>query len=184
MSSTPGDPPRLLELDKLTELLARLGLRPHFDRHQVSSPAHLVASLAHGLVGAAERHAVVAEAVLGAGPEENGRLTGNALVGGASELEALGQLQWRITRTTQALQQLDLKGSQGGPDPLGRSILLTCGALSGLLAAATVMREAGRGPQDTQAAARCVRGAIAALDQAAADVRRQRMLADLLQMVD
>jgi hypothetical protein len=54
-------------------------------------------------------------------------------VGGASELEALGQLPWRITRTTQALQQLDLKGSHGGPDPLGRSILLTWGAGPGAL---------------------------------------------------
>ncbi len=42
----------------------------------------------------------------------------------------------------------------------------------------------GRGPQDTAAAARCVRGLISALDEAAKDVRRQRVLADLLQMVE
>lgn len=166
-------------------MLARLGLHARFSRDQASSPAHLVAGMAHGLVGAAERHAVVAEAVLGAGPDENGQLTGNAFVGaGAGELEVLSQLQWRITRTMQALQQLDLKGSHGGPDPLGRSILLTCGALSGLLAAATIMRNPGRGPHDAKAAARCVRGAIAALDEAAKDVRRQQALADLLQMVE
>lgn len=187
MSSTPAEPPRPLDLDELVDVLARLGLRPHFDRDRITSPGHLVAALAHGLVGAAERHALVAEAAAGAGPEENGRLTGNAFLadgGPATELEALGQLQWRITRTTQALQQLNLKGSNGGPDPLARAMLLTCGALSGLLATAATMRNMSRGVDDTKAAAHCVRGAIAALDQAAADVRRQRVLADLLQMVD
>ncbi|MCA1677525.1 MAG: hypothetical protein LC777_00550, partial [Actinobacteria bacterium] len=55
--------------------------------------------------------------------------------------EVLALLEWRITRTTQALQLLDLSGPRGDVDPLARTILLTT-ALSGLLAAAVTMRNA------------------------------------------
>jgi len=88
-----------------------------------------------------------------------------------------------MTRTTQALQQL-LDGPGGGPDPLGRTILLTAAALSGLLAAAATMRNPLRGDGDTAAAAYGVRQAVTALDQAAKDARGQQVLADLLALAE
>jgi hypothetical protein len=77
-----------------------------------------------------------------------------------------------------------LEGPTGGPDPLGRTILLVAAALSGLLSAATTLRNPLRGDGDTATAAHAVRRAIAALEQATKDAQGQRVLADLLSMTD
>ncbi len=101
-----------------------------------------------------------------------------------SDLEVLALLEWRITRTTQALQLLDLSGPGGDVDPLARTILLTTAALSGLLAAAVTMRNAHRPATATRDSARALRAAVKALDEAAADVRRHDVTAQLLELTD
>ena len=68
--------------------------------------------LAYSAVGAAERNALATEQHAradGAGPAEFGEQVGPVLDGAAcrSDLEVLALLEWRITRTTQALQLLD-----------------------------------------------------------------------------
>lgn len=76
--------------------------------------------------------------------------------------------EWRATRTTQAVQKLDLTGPNGrAPEPLLHSILLTSAALGGLLAAAVAMRKA-----------------IQALDQAAEDAHQHELTAQLLDLTD
>jgi hypothetical protein len=178
-----------LELDDLKELLTTLGARVEVDPRS-GPPTRLVMHLALGLVGAAEQHAVAAEMAAreaGASIDEIGHATADVYAGAAcqSDLDALALIGWRMTRTTQALQQLNLlDGPCGGPDPLGRTILLTAGALSALVGAAATMRNVHRGDGDTQAAALGVRRAITALDEAAKAARAQRVIADLLALVD
>jgi len=109
----------------------------------------LALELAYSVVGAAERNAISTEQharARGAGVDELGDDVGSILDGAAchSDLDALALLQWRITRTTQAIGLLDLTGPRGTPEPLLRSILLTTAALSGLLAATVTMRNMHR----------------------------------------
>ena len=120
------------------------------------------------------------------GPAEFAEQVGAVLDGAAcrSDLEVLALLEWRITRTTQALQLLDLSGPGGDVDPLARTILLTTAALSGLLAAAVTMRNAHRPATATRESARALRAAVKALDEAAADVRRHDVTAQLLELTD
>ena len=69
-------------------------------------------------------------------------------------------------------------------DPLARTILLTTAALSGLLAAAVTMRNAHHPATATRDSARALRAAVNALDEAAADVRRHDVTAQLLELTD
>jgi hypothetical protein len=186
-----SDRPSLpLDANGLLGLLHALGVEVDIDATRARRPEQLVLKLAYGLVGAAERHAIIADETAraaGLSMAELGEAAGDLYAGAAchTELDALSLVQWRLTRTTQALQQRQLlEGPAGGPDPLGRTILLVAAALSGLLAAAVTMRNPLRGEGDTAATAHAVRQAIAALDQAAQDARGQRVLADLLTLTD
>ncbi len=146
-------------------------------------------TLAYSTIGAAERNALSTEQharAAGAGPAEFAQAVGAVLDGAAchSDLEVLALLEWRITRTTQAIQLLDLSGPHGAPEPLMRSILLTSAALGGLLAAAVTMRNPHRPDGETSGAARALRGAIIALDEAARDIRQHDVTAQLLDVTD
>jgi len=186
----PDSPPLPLDADGLRDLLRTLGVQVNIDAAAVRRPEQLVLKLAYGLLGATERHAIIADETAraaGVSIDEIGEAAGDIYAGAAchNDLDALGLVQWRMTRTTQALQQLKLlDGPAGGPDPLGRTILLTAAALSGLLSAAATRRNPLRGDGDTAAAAHCVRQAIRALDQAAKDAKSQQVLADLLTLTD
>jgi hypothetical protein len=161
----------------LLDVLRTLGVHVEIDTTQVRRPEQLVLKLAYGLVGAAERHAIIGDETARAAElsmGEIGEAAGDVYAGAAchTALDALGLVQWRVTRTTQALQRLRLlDGPTGGPDLLGRTILLVAAALSGLLSAAATMRNPRRGDGDTAEAALAVRQAIAALDQAAKDAQ-------------
>jgi len=74
-----------------------------------------------------------------------------------SDLEVLALSEWRITRTTQALQLLDLSGPHGDVDPLAQTVLLATAALSGVLAAAVTMRNPDRSTTATRDSARALR---------------------------
>jgi hypothetical protein len=114
--------PRPLDLADLTGVLNILGARVEVDP-QAGPTTTLVMHPAHGLVGAAEQHAITSEMAAreaGAGVEDVGRAAGDVFAGAAcqSDLDALALIQWRMTRTTQALQQQHLlDGPTGGPDP-------------------------------------------------------------------
>lgn len=166
----PDRPPLPLDPAALRDVLRTLGVQVDINAAAVRRPEQVVLKLAYGLLGATERHAIIAD--------ETARAAG-------ASIDALGLVQWRMTRTTQALQQLELlDGPAGGPDPLGRTILLVAAALSGLLSAAATMRNPLRGDGDTAVAAHAVRQAIRALDQAAKDAKGQQVLADLLTLTD
>ena len=146
-------------------------------------------ALAYSTIGAAERNALSTEQharAAGAGPAEFAQEIGAVLDGAAcrNDLEVLALLEWRITRTTQAIQLLDLTGPHGSPEPLMRSIVLTSAALAGLLAAAVTMRNPHRPDGETSGAARALRGAIKALDEAARDIRQHDVTAQLLDLTD
>jgi hypothetical protein len=79
---------------------------------------------------------------------------------------------------------VDTTGPGGRTDPLARTILLTAAALSGLLSAATTMRDMNRADGETQWAARGVRSAVQALEEATDAARGNRFVADLLEMTD
>jgi hypothetical protein len=64
------------------------------------------------------------------------------------------------------------------------SILLTSAALGGLLAAAVTMRNPHRPDGETRDAARALRKAIQALDQAAKDANQHELTAQLLDLAD
>ena len=64
------------------------------------------------------------------------------------------------------------------------SILLTSAALGGLLAATVTMRNPHRSDGETQDAARALRKAIQALDQAAKDAHQHELTAQLLDLTD
>ncbi len=186
----PDRPPLPLDADALRDVLRALGVQVDVDATATRRPEQLVLKLAYGLIGAAERHAIIADETAraaGVRIDEIGEASGDVYAGAAchNDLDALGLVQWRMTRTTQALQQLQLlDGPAGGPDPLGRTILLTAAALSGLLSAAATMRNPLRGDGDTAAAAHGVRQAITALDHAAKDARSQQVVADLLALAE
>jgi len=166
----PDRPPLPLDPDALRDVLRTLDVQVNIDTAAVRRPEQLVLKLAYSLLEATERHAIIADETArtaGVSIEEIGEAAGDVYAGAAchNSLDALGLVQWRMTRTTQALQQLKLlEGPAGGPDPLGRTILLTAAALSGLLSAAATMRNPLRGDGDTAAAAHAVRQAIRALD--------------------
>jgi hypothetical protein len=63
-------------------------------------------------------------------------------------------------------------------------ILLTSAALGGLLAAAVTMRNPYRPDGETRDAARALRKAIQALDQAAKDAHQHELTAQLLDLTD
>jgi hypothetical protein len=159
--------PPIAAIEDVIEALRRLGVD--------ESVPGVELALAYSAVGAAERNAFATEQHVrarGAGPAEFGEAVGAVLDGAAchSDLEVLALLEWRITRTTQALALLDLSGPHGDVDPLARTILLTTGALSGLLAAAVTMRDLDRSATATRGSARALRAAVQALDEATADV--------------
>jgi len=177
--------PPIATIADVVEALRLLGVGVAVDE---SVPGVKV-GLAYSAVGAAERNALATEQHAradGAGPAEFAEQVGAVLDGAAcrSDLEVLALLEWRITRTTQALQLLDLSGPGGDVDPLARTILLTTAALSGLLAAAVTMRNAHRPATATRESARALRAAVKALDEAAADVRRHDVTAQLLELTD
>lgn len=186
MSATEHEQlPPIATIPDLVEALRLLGAGVGVDE---SVPGVKV-GLAYSAVGAAERNALATEQHAradGAGPAEFGEQVGAVLDGAAcrSDLEVLALLEWRITRTTQALQLLDLSGPGGDVDPLARTILLTTAALSGLLAAAVTMRNPHRPATATRDSARALRAAVKALDEAAADVRRHDVTAQLLELTD
>ena len=119
------------------------------------------------------------------GPGELAEFAGCALDGAAchNDFDALALLEWRATRTTQAIQRLDLTGPSGrAAEPLLYSILLTSAALGGLLAAAVSMCNPHRPDGETRDAARALRKAIQALDQAAKDAHQHELTAQLLDL--
>lgn len=177
--------PPIALVGELVEALRLLGVGVGVDE----SVPSLVLELAYSTVGAAERNALLTEQHAragGAGPAELAEHVGSILDGAAcrGDLDVLALLEWRATRTTQAVQLLDLAGPHGAPEPLLRSIMLTSAALSGLLAAAVTMRDMLRPDGGTQGAARALRGAIRALDEAAQDVRQHHVTAQLLDLTD
>src|SRR5450755_5087863 len=120
--------PPIAAIEDVIEALSRLGVGVGVDE----SVPGVDLALAYSAVGAAERNAFATEQharARGAGPAEFGEAVGAVLDGAAchSDLEVLALLEWRITRTTQALQLLDLSGPHGDVDPLARTILLTTG---------------------------------------------------------
>jgi hypothetical protein len=184
----PASPGLPLEVDALVDVLRRLGAEVAIDERTAPRPEFVALSLAYGVVGAAERHAILAEGAAraaGVSIDDLGRASMDVYKGAACHrvLDALRLVEWRLTRTTQALQQLQLlDGPAGGPDPLGRTILLVAAALAGLLSATAALRDPLRADGDTAVAAHAVRQAITALDRAAQDARSQRVLADLLSL--
>ena len=142
------------------------------------------------MIRAAERNAIMADhraKATGAGPGELTEFAGCTLDGAAchNDFDALALLEWRATRTTQAIQKLDLTGPSGrAPEPLLHSILLTSAALGGLLAAAGTMRNPHRPDGETRDAARALRKAIQALDQATKDAHQHELTAQLLELTD
>jgi len=97
------------------------------------------------------------------------------------DFDALALLEWRATRTTQAIQKLDLTDPSGrAPEPLLHSILLTSAALDGLLAEAVTMRNPHDPDGETGDVARALHKAIQALDQA----HHHELTAQLLDLTD
>jgi len=118
--------PPIAAIEDVIEALRRLGVGVGGDE----SVPGVDLALAYSAVGATERNAFATEQharARGAGPAEFGEAVGAVLDGAAchSDLEVRALLEWRITRTTQALQLLDLSGPHGDVDPLARTILLT-----------------------------------------------------------
>jgi hypothetical protein len=146
----------------------------------------VVLSLSHGLVGAAEQHAMRAEqAARAAGSTitDISDATGQAFeaAGCRNVNDDIALLSWRTQRTAQAVGQVN---AQNKPDELLKTVELVAAALSGLLSAAQVMRNPLRGEGDTKDAARAVRASAAALDKALTDGPGLRVLADLLDATD
>lgn len=186
--SVPADRelPPVAPVGELIEALRLLGVGVGIDE-SVPTVGH---ELAYSVIGAAERNAIMNDhraKAAGAGPAELAEYAGSTLDGAAchNDFDALALLEWRATRTTQAIQKLDLTGPSGHtPEPLLHSVLLTSAALSGLLAAAVTMRNPHRPDGETRAAGRALRSAIKALDQAAEDAHRHEVTAQLLDLTD
>ena len=160
--------PPIASIGDLVNALRLLGVGVGIDE-SVPTVGH---ELSYSVIGAAERNAIMMDhhaKAAGAGPGELAEFAGCTLDGAAchNDFDALALLEWRATRTTQAIQKLDLTGPSGrAPDPLLNSILLTS-ALGGLLAAAVTMRKA-----------------IQALDRAAKDAHQHELTAQLLDLTD
>jgi len=178
--------PPIASIGDLVKALRLLGVGVGIDE-SVPTVGH---ELAYSLIGAAERNAIMADhraKATGAGPGELTEFAGCTLDGAAchNDFDALALLEWRATRTTQAIQKLDLTGPSGrAPEPLLHSILLTSAALGGLLAAAGTMRNPHRPDGETRDAARALRKAIQALDQATKDAHQHELTAQLLELTD
>jgi hypothetical protein len=160
----------------------RVGLDPAAAVHEQSL------SLAHALVGAAEMHAALAEEqarAAGAGPAEIGEATAQAFNGAGTRTAAddLQLLSWEATRLCQRIGAFAGTQPRGG-DELLRTVLMTAGALSGLLNVAQTMSDPEREDGATKDAAALLPKAITALEKAAEKATGQRFLADLLGMTD
>jgi hypothetical protein len=119
--------------------------------------------------------------------EDIGGAAGEALAaaGCQCDLDAWRLLEWRAIRLTHAMKHLETTGPGGRVDPLVRSVTLTAAALAGMLSAVATMRDPHRPDGETTAAARGLRGAVRALQQAADDAGRNATLAaDLLDLTD
>ncbi|WKK27834.1 hypothetical protein QZH56_36905 (plasmid) [Streptomyces olivoreticuli] len=170
--------------DELVKVFEKLGVRMSIGPDS-GTKEELTLNLAHGLVGAVENHAIRAEHAArekGAGPEVIGEATGQAFNGAACRgvADDLFLLSWRAQRLTQAIGQVNEHNS---PDKLMKAVQMTAGALMGLLQAAHTMRDMQRDERATKDAARCVRAADKALEQARAE-GGLKVLADLLTMTD
>ena len=97
--------PPIATIADVVEALRLLGVGVGVD----DSVPGVKVGLAYSAVGAAERNALATEQHVradGAGPAEFAEQVGAVLDGAAcrSDLEVLALLEWRVTRTTQALQ--------------------------------------------------------------------------------
>jgi hypothetical protein len=146
----------------------------------------LVLSLSHGLIGAAEQHAMRAEQAsraAGATIADIGEATGQAFnaAGCRSVTDDIALLSWRAQRQAQAVGVVN---ENNPPDELMKTVQLVAAALSGLLSTAQTMRNPLRGARDTKDAARAVRASAAALDRALTSGPGLKVLADLLDTTD
>ncbi|MFI9311257.1 hypothetical protein [Streptomyces triculaminicus] len=181
---TIRNPAPPLDQDELLAVFKTFGIEMTLDR-SACSPELMTMQLAHGLIGAVENHAIRAEHAArekGAGPEVIGEATGQAFNGAACRgvADDLFLLSWRAQRLTQAVGQVNEHNS---PDKLMKAVQLTAGALMGLLQAAHTMRDIQRDERATKDAARCVRAADKAL-QEARKTGGLEALAQLLEMTD
>ena len=154
------------------------------------SEQDLTLSLSHGLIGAAEQHAMRAEQhamraeqaarSAGATIDDIGEATGQAFMaaGCRTVTEDIALLSWRVQRTTQAIIQVNQRNA---PADLMNTVALVSAALSGLLSAAHTMRNPLR---DAGEAGSAVRASAAALDKALTDRPGFTVLADLLDYAD
>jgi hypothetical protein len=150
------------------------GLRP--ERADEENGTELAqVELAYGLIGAAERNAMNAEAVarrVGLGHVEFGEAERSRYLaaGVTSDADEFALTEWRATRLAQATGQLgevsDDPADGRELDPLVHAIETTAAALAGLLSAATTARNPHRADGETQDAAHCVRQALRAMDEA------------------
>ncbi|NUR27406.1 MAG: hypothetical protein HOV83_16430 [Catenulispora sp.] len=164
--TTPTLPPPLGH-DDLLGVLKAMGVQISLGPDTPDQPI-VTLNLSHGLVGAVESHAMRAEAAArdaGAGPEEIGEATGQAFNGAAcrSATDDIFLLSWRAQRLAQAVSQVN---QQSEADKLMKAVELTAGALAGLLSAAHTMRDTQRDDNASKDAARCVRAADKALQEA------------------
>jgi hypothetical protein len=180
---SPADDEPLPPIADVVEALRLLGVGVGVGVDESVSGVEV--SLAYSAVGAAERNALATEQHVradGAGPAEFGEQVGAVLDGAAcrSDLEVLALLEWRITRTTQArpLRSQRRRGPARTDDPADD------GRAQRLLAAAVTMRNPHRPATATRDSARALRAAVKALDEAAADVRRHDVTAQLLELTD
>jgi len=179
--ATPPLPPPVdqSELLKVFEVLGiKFSTGPATERQE-----DLVLSLSHGLIGAAEQHAMRAEQAAraaGATIGDIGEATGQAFnaAGCRNIAEDIALLSWRAQRGAQAV------GQGNKPDELMKTVELVAAALSGLLSAAQTMRNSMRGERDTKDAARAVRASAVALDKALTSGPGLKVLADLLDATD
>jgi len=164
--TTPTPPPPLGH-DDLLGVLKTMGVEISLSADAPEQPI-VTLNLSHGLVGAVENHAMRAEAAArdaGAGPEEIAEATAQAFNGAAcrSTNDDIFLLSWRAQRMAQAVGQVN---QQSDADRLMKAVELTAGALAGLLSAAHTMRDMQRDDNATTDAARCVRAADKALQEA------------------
>jgi hypothetical protein len=175
----PVDPPELLKV------FETLGIKLAVDPTQARKE-ELVLNLSHGLIGAAEQHAMRAEQAAraaGTGIEGIGEATGQAFnaAGCRNATEDVALLSWRSQRLAQAVGQVN---GHNKPDELMKAVELVAAALSGMLSAAHTMRNPLRGDTETKEAARAVRASAAALDKALTTGPGLTVLADLLDLTD
>jgi hypothetical protein len=177
--------PQPVDVSELLKMFETLGVQLALDPDQ-GKKEDLVLNLAHGLVGAAEQHAMRAEQaarVAGTGIEGIGEATGQAFnaAGCRNATEDIALLSWRSQRLAQAVGQVN---AHNKPDELMKTVELVAAALAGLLSAAHTMRNPLRGATETRGAARAVRASAAALDKAMTTGPGLTILADLLDLTD